>query len=170
MTQYVADKDGYRWKKDIFTKWWLNDEYDTIYAWINSGDDDEVSVEFEALSWENPDVSDPVVIPTSADYFCVVSWLDPSGKLHHRCHPVIAWLHSDDSVHPLTATDVRDRYPSAILHPNGEVFAQEQTWPSLEDYLEDRRPELEERERRVALVERLQAEKRAEAAKAEKPS
>lgn len=166
MSEYVVDINGVSWKKSAFSAFRLDDESDTIHAWINSRDD-EVSAEFEISDWDCPEYTDPIIIPASQPYFCVASWLDTSGKLHHRCHPVIAWLYSDDWVRPITPTDVRDTYPSAILHSNGQVFENEKIWPCIDDYLANRGPDLEERARRSRLVQELQAEMRAEAVKAE---
>lgn len=169
MCEYVSDKDGVWWRKDAFTGFWDDYDSETIHAWINSDHGDDVTVEFDFSEWHRSDSTDPVVVPTPPDYFCVATWVDPSGELHHRCYPMIAWLHGDNWILPITPTDVRDKYPSAILHPNGQVFENEKTWPSLEDYLADRGPELRERERRISLSQRLLAE-RAKAAKATKPS
>lgn len=169
MSEYVSDNSGTWWKKDAFTKFWLNDEGDTLYASIN-GDCDEVTAEFDPSSWDHPDFTDPVVIGSSPGYFGVKSWLTKSGKLQYRCYPVVAWIYSDYSVRPLTSTAVQNRDSWAVLHPDGQVFEGDKIWPSLDDYLVDRGHELEECQRTRRLLQKYWDEKPVEAAKVVEPS
>jgi hypothetical protein len=168
MWEYVCDKDGVSWRKDAFTKNTLSYDGDTIYAWTNSSDDND-AVEFDSFAWENPEFTHPIVIPESQPYFCVESWLSPSGELHHLRYPVIAWLYDGKSVAPLTPNRISPTSPLAILHPKGEVFQNGRLWPSLVEYVAARDAAHRKRGRHHPASLEMRAARKADAAQAAEP-